>query len=210
MWTVLLISLFVIHYLSAELYQLLAVTDRPTPVMSTPVMTVMTSTSFSPGHGFDRYSVKQPSPVRNKIASTFHYYIYIVKFEISPYFPFLIANYQTRPWYMFDPYPGWRLMTRWKEINYMISRLDHNCLDMFRRDTRPRYYIRDQDQDQGSNPQDQDQDSKNPVLRLSRDETVSRDFPSLPVGCKSLYISQRFSSDLVFNLNSFCMFRSNI
>jgi len=53
---------------------------------------------------------------------------------------------------------------------------------MSRRDTRPRYYIRDRDrdQDQGSNPQDQDQDqdSENTVLRLSRDETVSRDFPS--------------------------------
>jgi len=42
-----------------------------------------------------------------------------------------------------------------------------------RRDTRPRHYIRDEDQDQ---------DSENTVSResrLSRDETVSHDFPSL-------------------------------
>jgi len=45
------------------------------------------------------------------------------------------------------------------------------------RDTRPRHYIRDQDQ--GSNPQHQD--SENTVSRLSRDETVSRDFPSLTI-----------------------------
>ena len=39
---------------------------------------------------------------------------------------------------------------------------------MSRRGMRPRQYTRDQDQD-----------SKNTVSRLSRDETVSRDFPSL-------------------------------
>jgi len=42
---------------------------------------------------------------------------------------------------------------------------------------RQRQYILDQDQ--GSNPQDQDQDSENTVSKLSRDETVSRDFTSL-------------------------------
>jgi len=42
---------------------------------------------------------------------------------------------------------------------------------MSRRDTRPRHYIRDQDQDQ---------DIEITVSR--RDETVSRDFPSLSIG----------------------------
>ena len=35
------------------------------------------------------------------------------------------------------------------------------------------------DQDSEAQDQDQDQDSKNAVSRLSRDETVSRGFPSL-------------------------------
>src|SRR6267154_324396 len=38
---------------------------------------------------------------------------------------------------------------------------------------------RDQDQDSSPRDQDQDQDSKKSVSRLSRDETVFEDFPSL-------------------------------
>jgi len=50
-----------------------------------------------------------------------------------------------------------------------------NCLDKCLDETKT-LYIRDHDQ--GSNPQDQDSEN-NTVSRLSRDETVSRDFPSL-------------------------------
>jgi len=48
------------------------------------------------------------------------------------------------------------------------------CLDEAR-DQDSKY----RDQDIEAQDQDQDQDSKNAVSRLSRDETVSRGFPSL-------------------------------
>ena len=69
----------------------------------------------------------------------------------------------------------------------MISRKYYNCLDKCLDEARDQdSNIRDRDQDQDTNPQDQDQDqdSKNTVSRLPRDETVSRDFPSLAEGLK--------------------------
>jgi len=58
----------------------------------------------------------------------------------------------------------------------MISRLDHNCLDICLDKTRDQDQDQgsnpqDQDQDQGSNPQDQDQDNENTV---SRRDSVSK------------------------------------
>jgi hypothetical protein len=63
---------------------------------------------------------------------------------------------------------------RWSGVSGVL-----NCLGLEMRETKT--VPQDQDQDQDTNPQDQDQDqdSKNTVSRLSRDETVSRDFPSL-------------------------------
>jgi len=48
------------------------------------------------------------------------------------------------------------------------------------------------DQDSKYRDQDQDQDSKNAVSRLSRDETVSRGFPSLTLRCgEAVYLPRR-------------------
>jgi len=90
--------------------------DRP-PRHVHPAMTVKASTSYDgavipwkvmAGAATIRYSVKQPSPAWNKKICTISLLHALLNSKF-PYFTFPIANYQTKPWYMFTPYPEWRL-----------------------------------------------------------------------------------------------------